>query len=115
MLRHPYHRIVLGLVLALAVVGTMGGTAQQRAAGDQVPTFELDTSWPKPLPNNWALGEAWGIAVDARDHPWVLHSTNHKSPAMRELVAKEGKRLAPPVVEFDAPKPSTPADRFQPA
>src|SRR5262245_34902688 len=73
-----------------------------QGSAEQIPTFELDPSWPKTLPNDWALGEAWGIAVDSRDHPWVLHSTNQKSPDMRTLVAKEGKRLAPPVVEFDA-------------
>ena len=92
---------------ALALRGVTLDRRGQRAltaqgAADEIPTFELDPSWPKPLPNNWAFGEAWGIAVDSRDHPWVLHSTNQKSPAMRELVAKEGKRLAPPVVEFDA-------------
>jgi len=100
--RHQHRQVGLGIVIVLGVLAIMPGSARQRPEADQIPTFELDPSWPKPLPNNWALGEAWGIAVDKRDHPWVLHSTNQKSPAMRELVAKEGKRLAPPVVEFDA-------------
>src|SRR5258705_9111779 len=89
--------IFLGFTLAIGQV-PLGA----QVVADQMPIFELDPAWPKPLPNDWALGEAWGIAVDSRDHPWVLHSTNQKSPAMRELVAKEGKRLAPPVIEFDA-------------
>ena len=89
--------ICLGFTLA---IGQEPLGAQ--VAAEEMPIFELDPAWPKPLPNDWALGEAWGIAVDSRDHPWVLHSTNQKSPAMRELVAKEGKRLAPPVIEFDA-------------
>ena len=92
-------------LIAIAVLGvTVGGPERPlnaQAGADQIPTFELDPSWPKPLPKDWAFGETWGIAVDSRDHPWVLHSTNHKSPAMRELLAKEGKRLAPPVVELD--------------
>ena len=27
------------------------------AAGRAVPNFEPDPSWPKPLPNNWMLGQ----------------------------------------------------------
>ena len=41
------------------------------AAGRAVPKFEPDPSWPKPLPNNWMLGQVSGIFVDARDHIWV--------------------------------------------
>jgi DNA-binding beta-propeller fold protein YncE len=29
--------------------------------------------WPKPLPNNWVLGSTVGLAVDARDHVFVVH------------------------------------------
>ena len=53
-------------------------TLTAQAAADQIPTFELDPTWPKPLPKDWAFGETWGIAVDSRDHPWVLHSTNRR-------------------------------------
>jgi NHL repeat len=102
MARHQHRRVALGILIVLGVLGLMRGNVVQTRAVDQIPTFELDPSWPKPLPNNWGFGEAWGIAVDSRDHPWVLHSTNHKSPVIRELLAKEGKRLAPPVIEFDA-------------
>ena len=41
-------------------------------AGD-VPTFAVDASWPKPLPNNWILGQVGGITVDAQGHIWVIH------------------------------------------
>src|SRR5436190_19755087 len=44
----------------------------------QAPTREgggyaIDAAWPKPLPNNWTLGQVAGIAVDARDHVWLIH------------------------------------------
>jgi DNA-binding beta-propeller fold protein YncE len=90
--------------LGLLAAGTprlAGGARAAQLAPAEVPTFELDPSWPKALPNDWVLGEAWGIAVDSRDHPWVLHSTNHKDPAIRDEAARQGKRLAPPVIEFD--------------
>jgi hypothetical protein len=98
-------RVALVLVVAIAVAGRTAPTAgalPPQADSEQIPIFEHDPSWPKPLPNNWGFGETWGIAVDSRDHPWVLQSTTHKDPAIRDLLAKEGKRLGPPVMEFDA-------------
>ena len=51
-------------LLALAVAA---------AAQGKLPHFEPDPSWPKPLPNNWMIGQVSGTAVDARDHIWNLH------------------------------------------
>jgi hypothetical protein len=69
------------------------------AQTEPIPRFELDRTWPKPLPNNWAFGDAWGIATDPRDHVWVFHARSEES---REWIEKEAKQQAPPVVEFDA-------------
>ena len=66
---------------------------------EPAPEFELDTSWPKPLPNNWGLGQVWGVAVDARDHVWVVHQTN--SPRYMAPIEAAGKDPAPAVLEFD--------------
>ena len=41
-------------------------------AGAQSPAFRVDPFWPKPLPNNWILGQVGGMAVDAQDNIWVL-------------------------------------------
>ena len=62
-----------------------------------VPTFTVDDDWPKPLPHDWLLGMVASVAVDSRDHVWILHR-----PAM--VAATEidgGKTVAPPVIEFD--------------
>jgi len=40
-------------------------------AADPVPKFEIDPSWPKPLPNNWILGAIGGIYVDKDDNVWI--------------------------------------------
>jgi len=93
--------LACGLGVWLAATNWSAGAIHAQSSPEPIPHFELDPSWPKPLPNNWGFGEAWGIAVDARDHPWVLHSTNHKDPAIAQLLAKDGKKLAPPVIEFD--------------
>ena len=37
------------------------------------PEFRVDPFWPPPLPNNWILGQAAGVAVDADDHVWLVH------------------------------------------
>ena len=42
-------------------------------ASAQIPKFEPDPSWPKPLPNNWMLGQVSGTSVDSHDHIWVMH------------------------------------------
>ena len=30
-------------------------------------------SWPKPLPNNWTIGQVGGITADSQGHIWVIH------------------------------------------
>jgi DNA-binding beta-propeller fold protein YncE len=45
----------------------------QGRAGVQAPIFKVDPLWPKPLPNHWVLGSVTGVAVDARDHIWIIH------------------------------------------
>jgi hypothetical protein len=42
-------------------------------AGTSAPSFVVDASWPKPLPNDWRIGQVGGIAVDSHDNVWVYH------------------------------------------
>ena len=67
------------------------------AQTEATPSFKQDTSWPKELPYNWRLGIVWAVAVDSRDHVWVLHEVDR----YLEDIAEEGMVPAPPVVEFD--------------
>src|SRR5438034_1340563 len=41
-----------------------------------VPKYEVDLSWPKPLPDRWVLGGLGGGCVDAQDHVLVLDRQN---------------------------------------
>ena len=47
------------------------------ASGPQVPDgvaqFAVDPFWPKPLPNNWIIGQMAGTAVDSDDNVWIIH------------------------------------------
>src|SRR5262245_61272355 len=63
----------------------------------QVPTFEVDAKWPKPLPNQWILGAVAGVAVDAGDHVWIVHRPSTLQPNETRSIW----RAAPPVLEFD--------------
>jgi hypothetical protein len=94
-------RVVLFAALCVAVLlysGVVRGPSAQQspspaAAASGVPTFKPDSTWPS-LPVNWVLGEVSSIAVDSRDHIWVLHRPRSIPPQQRASAA-------PPVLEFD--------------
>ena len=65
-----------------------------------VPKFEVDPSWPKPLPENWVLGQCAGIAVDSHDNVWVTHRPNSLDSS------EAGAIQNPPVSECCVPAPS---------
>lgn len=74
------------------------------AATVEAPRFEVDPFWPKPLPNHWVIGATIGVAVDARDHVWILHRPASLEAKEQYLTNKEALccAAAPPVLEFDA-------------
>ena len=88
-------------IIAAMLVGLLGTAA----LADDVPRFEIEASWPKPLPNNWILGQVSGLATDRQDRIWVVHRPN--SLTERERAAEQnpppGKCCvaAPPVLVFD--------------
>ena len=84
-------------VLGLAYAESRRVVTPAQSASLAVPTFQADPFWPKPLPNNWRLGMGTGVAVDARDHVWLLRRP--LSGRAADLAA--GRTVAPPVVEFD--------------
>ena len=47
------------------------------ASGPGVPEgvaqFAVDPFWPKPLPNNWIIGQVAGTAIDPDDNLWIIH------------------------------------------
>ncbi len=73
---------------------------------DTLPRYSVDPSWPKPLPNNWILGQVSGIAVDAKDHVWLVHRpgslTQREAGQMQDPPWSDCCEPAPPVIELDA-------------
>jgi DNA-binding beta-propeller fold protein YncE len=83
----------LALVLAGVAPWPAHGQAGNAGTGT-VPLFEVDPAWPK-LPNGWVMGLVSSVAVDQRDHVWILHRP-------RVVAADKRTSAAPAVLEFDA-------------
>jgi DNA-binding beta-propeller fold protein YncE len=79
-----------GLAIALGILCPLPSQGQGNA-----PKFEVDPSWPKPLPDGWVTGWLGGVCTDARDHIFIL---NRRNLTDNELAAAH---QAPPVIEFD--------------
>jgi hypothetical protein len=90
-------RAVLSLFLALLCA---------HAPAAETPRFEVDPFWPRPLPNNWQIGQVAGVAVDAQDHVWIIQRprslTNDEKGASLDPPRSRCCIPAPPVIEFDA-------------
>ncbi|HEV3057338.1 MAG TPA: hypothetical protein VGY48_03780 [Vicinamibacterales bacterium] len=98
--------MLVGALLALSGYQLRAARVKQEgAAARQVPYFEYDETFPKPLPNHWTTGTVVGLAVDAKQHIWIVH----RAPTLRpdELHGEQDPPLgeccvkAPYVIEFD--------------
>ena len=81
---------------ALALVLPAAAQSSERP----VPHYQVDPFWPKPLPNRWEIGQAAGVATDARDHVWVIHRPRSMTEDER------GATLTPPRSDCCIPAPS---------
>ena len=106
--------LVLYFVLPFAT-GACGGatdsdvdTAQSPAtlATGGIPMFQVDTSWPKEMPNLWILCSVTSVFVDSNDHVWITHLpetlTPEETSAAQDPPIGECCLPAPVVIEFDA-------------
>ena len=93
------------LTLAAIVLAALTSATVPAQAPRDVPRLEVDPFWPKPLPNNWILGQVSGVAVDKRGHVWIVQRPQSLSD--RELGAEQKPPFskccvaAPPVLVFD--------------
>ena len=99
-------------VAVLAALGVVQGYLDKVAAqAKQVPRFEVDPFWPKPMPNNWVFGQTIGLGISSDDHVWIIHRGNDPANLDRTELAHADRRTArvvseccnpaPPVMEFD--------------
>jgi DNA-binding beta-propeller fold protein YncE len=81
------------LIAAAGIASALYFERPTHAQARQIPTFQVDPSWPK-VPSKWVLGLVSGVAVDSRDHIWVLHRPGTVLPDQKD-------KAAPAVLEFD--------------
>jgi len=100
--------LVGGTFLVVIVALGIGQSLLERAAAQQptveAPRFEVDPFWPKPLPNNWVLGQTIGVWVDDQDVVWIVHrSSATLADNEKALELKNGECCAgaPPILAFD--------------
>jgi DNA-binding beta-propeller fold protein YncE len=93
-----HRKVLLGAVVSVSALALIGGlalwqapaTAQQTMV--EIPQFEVDPLWPKPIPNEGLLGMSIGVSVDDQDNIWITHrssATLHNN--------EKGAELNPPV------------------
>ena len=56
-------------------------SAPRVAEGASAPSFTVDPTWPKPLPNNWRISQVGGMAIDQHDNVWVYHRPRALEPS----------------------------------
>ena len=92
--------VVVGLIPR--GIGRVVAAQALQIPGREVPTFQVDPSWPK-VPSKWVMGPVSGVTVDSQDHIWVI--TRPREVEMSDTFGgkprEKGKPAAPPLMEFD--------------
>src|SRR5215207_3219033 len=90
------------LTIALIALTLMSALA----SANETPKFQVEPFWPKPLPDNWILGQVSGVAVASDDTIWVVHRPgtllDDEKLALRDPPATRCCKPAPSVLQFDA-------------
>ena len=95
-------RICAVFTIALAIFFASPSNAQ-----NNIPHYEVDPSWPKPLPDRWVTGEMGGVCVDSQDHVFIAQRVNDVGGMDGHLEGLTNDELnagqaAPPIIEFNA-------------
>jgi len=103
--------LILGVSFITAIIVLAAAQSAVRASAEdqtiEVPLFEVDPLWPKPLPNHWVLGSTIGVGIDSRDHVYIIHrglsTLNERTEAGSATNPPTGECCAPapPILEFD--------------
>ncbi|MGB5344780.1 MAG: hypothetical protein WBN23_01315, partial [Woeseia sp.] len=104
--KNIYAAIAITAVLVALGCGQKALDNQANAQAKTAPQFVVDPFWPKPLPNHWILGATIGLAVDSRDHVYIIHrrdTFNERTEigAATDPIKADCCIPAPNVLEFD--------------
>jgi DNA-binding beta-propeller fold protein YncE len=88
------NRTTASCAAALAIVLAIFCALPSNGQGNP-PKYEVDPSWPRPLPDKWVTGAVTGVCADAQDHVFIVNQGN-----LTENELDAGHQ-APAVIEFD--------------
>ncbi|MDT8307584.1 MAG: hypothetical protein RRC07_16750 [Anaerolineae bacterium] len=95
--------IAVALLLSFALSNPAASETAAQRQDNVAPNFNVDPFWPKPLPNDWLLGQVAGIDVDTQDVIWIVQRPGSLTNDERGL--ELGRSMcclpAPPVISFD--------------
>lgn len=103
MKRYRFLAAMCGALIAFAISHTRVEGTTVEASTIQVPIFEVDPFWPKPLPNHWVTGSTIGVSTDGQDHVWTIHrpQTVENNFKAADLNVGTCCKVAPPILEYD--------------
>ena len=99
--------VATGVAVVLLLSSREPLEGQARGAA-QVPIYEFDPTFPKPMNETWAIGPIGGMAVDRQDHLFVVQRPGGLVNTDRFGGADDNPPKAtccipaPPVLEFDS-------------
>jgi DNA-binding beta-propeller fold protein YncE len=86
--------MLAGVVLVALCLASPRLLVQRTGAqGKQMPVFEVDPSFFKPLPNGWVTAQGSAVAADKHDNVWWFY---------RHQYVPAGQKAAPSVIQFDS-------------
>jgi hypothetical protein len=97
--------LILFIMLSGHFASAKDGRETNQGRDATAPQFKVDVDWPKPLPNQWLLGQVAGVAVDRHDHIWIVQRprtlTVDEAGAAQTPPRSDCCKPAPSVMTFD--------------
>ena len=100
-----YRSMLAAAAAVFVLLSTLIGV-EVAAQGNGVPQYVVEPFWPKPLPDDWILGQVAGVAVDNDDSVWIIHRpstlVDDEKGAEKNPPETRCCKAAPPVLHFAA-------------
>src|SRR5262245_42322493 len=97
------YRLMAGAAAAVLAASSIQVAAQTNVT-TAPPQYMVEPFWPKPLPDNWILGQVSGIATDSEDNVWIVQRpstlADDEKGAQKNPPETRCCTAPPPVLQF---------------